>query len=151
VGSGSDTATQATYEEYVEKYGEDNAAYLMEALGAWRSHYDRAAYVDMGVAAPDAAGLAEDRARGDAERRGWQFDKLAGELILIRKLIDGDWAEDDMLVVTPGQQLAMSYDERVIKAVPAAGPEPDASPGPDAGSGPSVARSEPGVARAVEI
>ena len=58
VGSGSDTATQATYEEYVEKYGEDNAAYLMEALGAWRSHYDRAAYVDMGVAHPDAAGLA---------------------------------------------------------------------------------------------
>jgi hypothetical protein len=74
----------------------------------------------MGVAHPDAAGLAEARARSDAERRGWQFEKLAGELILIRKLIDGDWAED-MLVVAPGEQLAMSYDERVIKAV-AAGP-----------------------------
>jgi hypothetical protein len=120
VGSGSDTTTQATYEEYVEKYGEDNAAYLMEALGAWRSHYDRAAYVDMGVAHPEAAGLAEDRARGDAERRGWQFEKLAGELILIRKLIDGDWAAEDMLVVAPGEQLAMSYDEQVIRAVPAA-------------------------------
>ncbi len=120
VGSGSETATQATYEEYVEKYGEDNAAYLMEALGAWRSHYDRAAYVDMGVAHPEAAGLAEDRARGDAERRGWQFEKLAGELILIRKLIDGDWAPEDMLVVAPGEQLAMSYDEQVIRAVPAA-------------------------------
>ena len=76
---------RATYEEYVEKYGEDNAAYLMEALGAWRSHYDRAAYVDMGVAHPEAAGLAEDRARDDAERRGWQFEKLAGELVLIRQ------------------------------------------------------------------
>ncbi|HZW00562.1 MAG TPA: DUF1638 domain-containing protein [Candidatus Deferrimicrobium sp.] len=120
VGSGSDTTTQATYDEYVEKYGEDNAAYLMEALGAWRSHYDRAAYVDMGVAHPEAAGLAEDRARGDAEQRGWQFEKLAGELILIRKLIDGDWAPEDMLVVAPGEQLAMSYDEQVIRAVLAA-------------------------------
>ncbi len=127
VGSGSDATTQATYEEYVEKYGEDNAAYLMEALGAWRSHYDRAAYVDMGVAHPDAAGLAEVRARSDAERRGWQFDKLAGELILIRKLIDGEWDEADMLVVAPGEELAMSYDERVIKAVPAVRSEPGAA------------------------
>ncbi len=47
VGSLSDAATQATYEEYVEKYGEENAAYLMEALGAWRSHWQRAAPVAM--------------------------------------------------------------------------------------------------------
>jgi hypothetical protein len=120
VGAVSDAASRATHEEYVEKYGEENAAYLMEALGAWRSHYDRAAYVDMGVAHPEAAGLAESRARGDAESRGWQFEKLAGELILIRKLIDGDWTEEDMLIVAPGEQLAMSYDERVIRAERAA-------------------------------
>jgi hypothetical protein len=99
----------------------------MEALGAWRSHYDRAAYVDMGVADPGAAALAETRARGDAERRGWAFEKLAGELILIRRLIDGAWDEADMLVVRPGEQLAMSYDGRVIRAVPASPPEAGAS------------------------
>jgi hypothetical protein len=131
VGAGSTAATEATYQAYVEKYGEENAAYLMEALGAWRSHYERAAYVDMGVAHPDAAGLAEARARDDAERRGWRFDTLAGELMLIRKLIDGEW-DEDMLVVAPGEQLAMSYDEGVVKSVPAgpgspAGPE---APGP---------------------
>jgi hypothetical protein len=119
VGAVSDAASQATYLEYVEKYGEDNAAYLMEALGAWKSHYDRAAYVDMGVAHPEAAAVAESKAREDAERRGWAFAKLAGELILIRRLIDGDWHEQDMLVIAPGEQLAMSYDEQVIKAVPA--------------------------------
>ena len=32
-----------------------------------------------------------------------------------------------MLVVAPGEQLAMSYDERVIKAVPAGRAEPDAA------------------------
>jgi hypothetical protein len=89
----------------------------MEAMGAWRSHYDRAAYVDMDVADPRAAGLAEERAREDAERRGWQFHRLAGELILIRKLIDGDW-DDDVLTLAPGQQLAMSYDDGVIAALP---------------------------------
>jgi hypothetical protein len=120
VGALSDAAARATYEEYVERYGEDNAAYLMETLGAWRSHYDRAAFVDMGVADAATVRSTEDRARADAERRGWAFERLAGELLLVRKLIDGDWDEADMLVVQPGERLAMSYDERVIRAEPVA-------------------------------
>ncbi len=101
------------------KYGEDNAAYLMETLGAWRSHYDRAAFVEMDVAAPEAAAAAEARARDDAERRGWAFAKLAGELLLVRRLIDGAWDPADFLVLQPGERLAMSYDDAVIRAEPA--------------------------------
>ena len=118
VGAVSDADARATYEEYVAKYGEDNAAYLMEALGAWRSHYDRAAFVDMGVADPAGAAAVEARTREDADRRGWTFEKLAGELILVRRLIDADWGDEDFLVVQPGERLVMSYDEAVIRAEP---------------------------------
>ena len=48
LGSGMDT-NPSVYEEYVEKYGADNADYLMEVMGAWQAHYQRAAYIDMGV------------------------------------------------------------------------------------------------------
>jgi hypothetical protein len=119
VGAVSDAAARDTYEEYVAKYGEDNAAYLMEALGAWSSHYDRAAFVEMGVADPRGAAAVEARARDDAVRRGWSFEKLAGELLLVKRLIDGDWGAEDFLVVQPGERLAMSYDEAVIRAEPA--------------------------------
>ncbi len=119
VGAVSDAAARATHEEYVAKYGEDNAAYLMEVLGAWRSHYDRAAFVEMGVADPRGAAAAEEQARDDAARRGWTFEKLAGELLLVKRLIDGDWGADDFLVLQPGERLAMSYDETVIRAEPA--------------------------------
>jgi hypothetical protein len=119
IGAVSDAEARATYEEYVAKYGEDNAAYLMEALGGWSSHYDRAAFVDMAVADARVAAAAEARARDDAERRGWTFEKLAGELILVRRLIDGDWGPEDFLVLKPGERLAMSYDEDVIRAEPA--------------------------------
>ncbi|HYN49241.1 MAG TPA: DUF1638 domain-containing protein [Candidatus Nanopelagicales bacterium] len=119
MGAVSDAEARATYEEYVAKYGEDNAAYLMEALGAWRSHYDRAAFVDMAVADPRAAAVVEAFARDDATRRGWTFEKLAGELILVRRLIDADWGPDDFLVLQPGERLEMSYDEAVIRAAPA--------------------------------
>lgn len=119
MGAVSDAAARTTYEEYVAKYGEDNAAYLMEALGGWSSHYDRAAFVDMAVADPREAAAVEAHARDDAERRGWTFEKLAGELLLVRRLIDGGWAAEDFLVLQPGERLAMSYDEAVIRAEPA--------------------------------
>jgi hypothetical protein len=119
MGAVSDAEARATYEEYVARYGEDNAAYLMEALGGWRSHYDRAALVDMAVADRGAAAAVEAFARDDATRRGWAFEKLAGELILVRRLLDGHWGAEDFLVLQPGERLAMSYDEAVIRAEPA--------------------------------
>jgi len=60
----------------------------------------------------------ESAARDEAERRGWAFERLEGSLVLLRRLIDGDWGED-MLVLQPGERLAMSYDDDVVKAVPA--------------------------------
>ncbi|MEX1171714.1 MAG: DUF1638 domain-containing protein [Chloroflexota bacterium] len=122
VGAVSDEAARATHEEYVAKYGEDNAAYLMEVMGAWRSHYDRAAFVDMGVVTPLGAAAAEARARDDAERRGWRFDRMAGELVLVKGLLDGAWDPASYLVLQPGERLAMSYAEDVIRAEPAPGP-----------------------------
>jgi hypothetical protein len=115
IGSDTDAQIEETRAEYVAKYGEDNADYLMEILGGWRSHYGRAAFVSMGVADETAA---ETDARDEAERRGWAFEHVEGSLVLLRQLIDGDWGED-MLVLQPGEQLVMSWDDGVVKAVPA--------------------------------
>ena len=39
---------------WVKKYGKKNADYLMEVMGAWRQHYDRAAYIEnQDMALPD--------------------------------------------------------------------------------------------------
>jgi hypothetical protein len=34
----------------------------------------------------------------------------------VRKLIEGDWPQDDFLVVEPGYRIVASFDERIIKA-----------------------------------
>ena len=88
---------QAVYEEYVEKYGKENADYLMEVMGAWQAHYKRAAFIDMGVG--DGSKI-EQRARDDA-CRGWAFEKVTGDMVLVRRLVFGDW-EKDFLVLQPG-------------------------------------------------
>jgi hypothetical protein len=112
VGAPSDDALQATYDEYVEKYGKNNADYLMEQLGAWLSHYDRAVFIDLEIA--DATAI-EERARAEAQRRGWAFERMTGSLEIVRRLLAAEW-EDDFLVLEPGRQLVMSYDDGVIAA-----------------------------------
>lgn len=104
------TNTQAKYEEYVAKYGVDNAEYLMEVMGAWQSHYNRAAYIDLGVG--DGTLLEAQTAR-EANNRGWKYERLTGNLTLIRRLLSGEW-DQDFLVIQPGQEVTMSYDENVI-------------------------------------
>ncbi len=110
LGSGMDTNADTVYAEYVEKYGQDNADYLMEVMGAWKQHYSRAAYVDLGVGNGAAV---ENKARDQAERRGWTFDRVEGDLMLLRRLLEGEWNED-FLILQPGQKLTMTYDEWVI-------------------------------------
>jgi hypothetical protein len=117
MGSGTDTDLQAVYGEYVEKYGVENADYLMEVMGAWQQHYQRAVYIDLGIS---NGSNVEKKAQDEAARRGWSFERLAGDLNLIRDLLEGNWQEMEtqanqrFLIVPPGQRVSMTYDERVI-------------------------------------
>jgi hypothetical protein len=116
LGANSDAAARATHEEYVRLYGQDNADYLMEVMGAWRAHYSRAAFIDLGLADSSPT---RDRAQAEAGQRGWTFAPMEGSILLVKRLIDGDWDARDFLTLQPGEGLVMSYDENVIRAVPA--------------------------------
>jgi len=108
-----------TYAQYVEQYGEENAKYIMETLGDTLKNYDRYAYIDMGIG--ENLGY-DDETRRNADQRGWAFDRVAGDLTLVRKLVDGEWDDDRFLVVEPGETIAAAYDGRIIKT---SGPEED--------------------------
>ncbi|MBN1669580.1 MAG: DUF1638 domain-containing protein [Kiritimatiellae bacterium] len=111
LGTSAECDMPGVYEQYVAKYGKENADYLMEVMGAWLQHYERAAFVDMGVGNPQ---VAEQQARDAAGRRGWRFERIEGDLLLIRRLLDGDW-QDDFLVLKPGEFVRASHDDRVLK------------------------------------
>lgn len=110
LGSGLGLDVQAEYDSYVEKYGKDNADYLMEVMGSWQKHYQRAAFIDMGISDSTQA---ESKAREEARQRGWAYERLTGDLVLMRRLLEGDW-DDDFLIVQPGSKISMTYDERVV-------------------------------------
>jgi hypothetical protein len=113
IGANTSANADAVYADYVEKYGKDNADYLMEAMSAWQSHYERAVYIDTGSDGEDPAA---QRAQTDATQNGWRFERLAGDLVLIKELLDGHW-DVDFLTLSPGQQVQMIGGEEIIRAV----------------------------------
>ena len=100
-----------TYEEYVEKYGEENARYLMEVLGDEFKHYSRLAYIETGIADFPRH---REAVRKDAANRGWQYEELEGSVGLIQRMMDGEWRPDDFLILKPGESVQPSYDQRII-------------------------------------
>ena len=101
------------YQEYVEKYGEDNARFLMEQQAQWTANYDRAAFINMSV-----GDIEEYRrfTRQLAKSKGWNYVELEGETSLIDRLASGDWQGDDFLVVPPGHTILESFDALILKA-----------------------------------
>ena len=102
---------ETVYAEYVEKYGKDNADYLMEVMGAWTQHYNRAVYIRTHeVTFPDLS----SQVREVADRRGWNFVELAGSLILVRDLLYGAWDQERFLIVSPGHVIEPTNDAAIV-------------------------------------
>lgn len=98
---------------YAERYGEDNADFLMEAEQGWFKAYDRATFVDLGLVACEAEA---EETRRCAAWLGWSFDRQRGDPTLLRDLLAGNWDEQRFLVLEPGQTVRMTADERIVEA-----------------------------------
>ena len=99
------------FHEYVEKYGEDNALFLMKEMSAWQSHYKRAVFIDTGIGPPDGT---SSIARQKAHSQGWNYQELKADFVLLERLLEGDWQED-FLVLNPGQKIQMAVTDEVIQ------------------------------------
>ncbi len=104
-----------SYEELVEKYGEQNATMIYETLTS-TTHYRQISYIEMGIEPDDQF---EKRARNKAAEKDWTFQKIQGDLRLFQGLINGDWDENEFLIVHPGQQIAASLaSDQILVAEP---------------------------------
>ena len=100
--------------EYEEKYGEDNAKYLMETEQKWMKEYNWATYIDWGF-----ANCEEEKkyTKSCADFLGWNYDEIKSDPGLMQRLVDGQWAESEFLVVRPGQKIGEDLtNDGIIKA-----------------------------------
>ncbi|MBM3957782.1 MAG: DUF1638 domain-containing protein [Gemmatimonadetes bacterium] len=116
LGSGLTTDIDEVYASYVEKYGKDNADYLMEVMGEWSSRYTRAAFIETGTGhGQEYERMAQEQAR----RRGWLFERVDANRRLLEKLLSGDWSEEEILTVPAGHAVKQSHDGWLVRAQPA--------------------------------
>jgi len=104
------------WQRYVEKYGEDNAEFLMQSEQHWFTSYNNAAFVHLGVGDLDKE-LAYTKQC--AEWLKWNCDHQCGDPQLLRDLISGPWDDARFLVLAPGETFRMVADARVIEREPA--------------------------------
>ena len=105
---------ERTLKEYIEKFGEDNARYLMETEQGWLKEYKWATYIDWGFANSQQEKQFTKKA---AEYLGWRYDEVKGDSGLMQRLVDGLWSEKEFLIVQPGQKITEDLtEEGIIKA-----------------------------------
>jgi hypothetical protein len=106
-----------TYKEYRDKYGEDNAEYLMEMEQSWFKNYNRAVFIDW-----NCLGNAEyyrNYTRTCVEYLHWEFEETKGDPSLLKTIHNGTFEENEVLIIPPppGKTIAPSYTEGIIKSV----------------------------------
>jgi hypothetical protein len=99
-------------EKFIEDYGEDNAEYLMEVLGTPPKHYKQLAFINTGTGDVEQF---RSIAKKIADESNWVFDEYVGETSLFENFMNGEWNENDFLIVPPGKTIKPSYKEDIVK------------------------------------
>jgi len=106
------TGFDESLETLIGKYGEDNGRYLYEEMTRYRAQYRKLTFIETGL---EAGGKFIAEAAAEARQKGWSFERLPGDLAWLWRLVEGAWAEAEFVVAEPGQRIAASYDNRVVK------------------------------------
>lgn len=106
------TGSGLSLEQLVARYGEDNGHYLYDELTRYRAAYHRLAFIETGL---EADNRFEEESRWQAAEQGWRFEKIAGDLAWIRRLLTGEWREQEFLVVQPGERVRATWDEQIVR------------------------------------
>ncbi|MBL7214196.1 MAG: DUF1638 domain-containing protein [Phycisphaerae bacterium] len=105
--------------EYTEKFGPDNAQYLMETEQTWIAEYQRAVFIDWNLPGTEDA---KAYTKQCAAYLNWAYDEIKGDPSLMQRLLDGDCNPDDFLVVNPGEMIRDDLTEpHIMKSEPHCG------------------------------
>ncbi len=93
-------STRVHVDELVAKYGREHARSTVAFLNQWQKNYQRAAFIDTGRGATQRYAR---YARDMADKHGWKYERLPGDLSLLRDLLTASQSTADILVVPPGE------------------------------------------------
>lgn len=111
--------------EYTAKFGADEAEALLEMERSAFAQHSTAGYTDLGLPGDDENRLYAERC---AKSLGWRFRCHEGDSSLLRDLLHGPWDSKRFLVVRPGERIAHTADDGIVRALPAGAAVPQPVP-----------------------
>lgn len=101
------------YDELVEQYGEENAEYIWKSLHP-DNYHDELIY----ITTPETRGLSYlKKMISIADEEGKELKVIDGDMCLLKGLVDGEWNEEEYLIVPPGKEIKPVYDQEKIVTI----------------------------------
>lgn len=99
--------------EYMDKFqDEDTVDYLMEMEEEMLKNYNSITYITWpGI----ENGWGIKQAERITKEKKWSLHQYSGDDSLLLNFVNGNWTDEDFLVLNPGEELLPSYDDSVIR------------------------------------
>ncbi|MCX7922005.1 MAG: DUF1638 domain-containing protein [Clostridia bacterium] len=109
----SEERYRALYDEYLAKYGKEDAEYLVSTEKGWLEDYSKAVFINWSFLGNS------DYYRQFTERSAqyfnWSYTLVNGDFMLLNKILNGTFDQKEVLVVPPGKKVCPSFGEDIIK------------------------------------
>lgn len=105
----------AMYDQWVKKYGEDQAKYLLDEMSRWSDSYTHGTLINFDFTKPLRL---DQQVKQICSEKGWDYDEMPGDMNLFENFVNGNWPEPDFLVVKPGHKVIATFDDKVIGTMP---------------------------------
>jgi len=96
---------------YTEKYDEEAAQFLIDSEMEWLTKYNTLSYINQGIIKED---YYKEISKKSAKYLNWQYKEFEGSLELMKDWLNGNWDEEKFLVLSPGEEIEPSFDDKTI-------------------------------------
>ena len=103
---------RSSFEEYVQKYGEEHAKYLFEIANSWKKSYTQCLYVKNNLVNKDFS----EEVKAKSDERNWKYQDVEGDSSFIKKMLFGEWCDEDFLIVDTNSEINQTDNVYVIKS-----------------------------------
>ena len=109
-------SASSTYQQWVERYGEEQAKYLMSEMDRWTANYTHGVLIQFDFT---RALQLREQVQAICDKNHWQFEERLGDLALMQAWLDGNWDAKRFLTIKPGEEVMPTYNDAVMAAKPA--------------------------------
>ena len=104
---------KALLDEYTKKYGEDNAEFLIEMEHSWMKEYKNAGFIYWDCLRNNDYYRSFTSKAADFIK--WDYIETEGSSGLLENMLNGEFNNDEVLIVPPDKKVNASYDNEIIK------------------------------------